>query len=68
LRALIEHRTVPIETKSFERLEDEAVRSWYGAGRVDVLHADEPGSVVSAGVEVAGHGGYERAEVEGAGR
>jgi hypothetical protein len=58
------HRSVPLEAEIFEVSKDASGGSRRLAWFIEIFHADEPLSPVLAGVEVAGGGGYERAEVK----
>lgn len=56
---------MPVEAESFEGAENGIGGARYATRGVDVFHADEPLALVRLGIEVAGDGGDERAEMEG---
>ena len=62
--ALVEHGAVPMQTVSFEATEDAIGGAGYGARPVNIFYADEPFAAGAAGIEIAGDGGDETAEVE----
>ena len=66
--ALVDGLTVPREAVSLQGGENEVGGSWLFAWWIDILNTKKPEPVMGPGLQVAGYGGNERAEMQRAGR
>ena len=66
--ALKKHRSIPVQTVKFEGSQNLSGCFWRLASRIEIVHAQQPLTVVMSCVEEAGSCGNERPEMQGAAR
>ena len=65
--ALINDVSVPFESVSLQRIQNEFGCPWLLAWRINVFNTKKPEPALGSGLQVAGNGGDKRAEVQRAG-